>query len=190
MWVFAVFADLITSLQPKMSFYRPLYQVPNQQRGRLELRELQGGPGRAWGHSRKRRLAQAVLLVGTSHLSKEPVLLPLILMMAHRASKSPLSFSPVGSRFSLPGVLWAMCRGTEPGPWGAPEKDLAAELPPPRCGGRPRALGWRQEREMWFQLGAFSSSLTVSPPGPQFPPFIEADEATAGVFSRQKRKRV
>lgn len=94
MWVFAVCADLITSLQPKLSFYHPLYQVPNQQRGGLELRELQGGPGRAWGHSRKRRLAQAVLLVGMSHLSsEEPVLPPLILMMARRVSKSPLSLS-------------------------------------------------------------------------------------------------
>lgn len=61
-------ADLTTSLHPKVPLCCHLYQVPNQQRGRLELQELRGAqeaalqPGlgcrgaEAWGPSRRRRL--------------------------------------------------------------------------------------------------------------------------------------
>lgn len=72
----------------------------------------------------------------------------LILVMDHRAPNSiSLFFSLcfVVSGFLRPGGLWSLCTGAEPGPWDAPGKGPAGELPPPSCGVRRRALGWRQE---------------------------------------------
>ena len=95
---------------------------------------------------------------GDASGSENPVLPALILAMDHTApNRISLSLSLslslcvslflcfVASWFLLPRGPWSVCTGAEPGPWDAPGKGLAGELPPPSCGVRRRALGWRQE---------------------------------------------